>query len=547
MLICSPSRVTETTGLYLLALGAISLGLGILAVAIHMSQGIQSDPAWGILAAEQATHQFSPDILHLTTANPNDISQVQTKRVMWWAPAYQGVPFLFRRLGYDWGRSIKVVAVSSLAMGMVGWAWYFATIIPYKSRLFWTCLILFLPLRFCWNSSWTYDGGQCLLWAVFPFVFLLNTMIMESRGEGSGSLFLAIAAGFATAMMFLIKFNAALLAAAFFASWMLELFISRRNVVLFAFWTVGAAMGACALLALEFVRPSSGANLAGGLIWEAAWQIPAATLAMTDIDSLLRWLLVHPGRAVLSRGMFVIFSSVCAGSLVIALLPMLLKQRLEFRLRTALAIVGATAAQLAILGFLGGSIDCNARFQRESGLLLFPFVLKTLASRELNNSIFWRFSQLVALSAIFVIPSLYGMSSLIDKGFFRNRTAADLVGPDGIRIDLFSGSSSAKKFYAWLVAAYSGQGRTFYFTSPELALPLATEPLLVVHADFSATSKLARTIYRGRPTKGVILLLPVKFHDSEKNRVIMSSFSALTDWRVEPAPFLSGWELWYGH
>jgi hypothetical protein len=275
---------------------------------------------------------------------------------------------------------------------------------------------------------------------------------------------------------------------------------------------------------------------------------------MTDLDGLLRWLFMHPDRALigeegllwlgLSFTIFLVLAVFTNGRQAPSRRPGESPEGVARRL--AISVMATVPLELAVLLARGGAISPDARHVRIPALLALPYVFVALLNAARGHRGFQRLTSVLAIVAFFVIPAAYGGATLVGKAWLRGPAQAAQVGPDGIRLDLLGPSGNALAFYQELQARLGGRGVVFYLTSPDLAIALARERMLLVHADFVPLEQLAAAVYRGRPEGGVALVLPKHFEANGKREAIRRSFVDLTTWTSFTLGAAPEWIVWRG-
>ena len=100
-----------------------------LAFVISTPKSVSWDPSYGLLAAQQHLAGVSPSIFTLVEAGSSQITQVSTRPVSYWAPAYQAVPYALRLDVFDWGVALNLTLRLVLIVGAIGWFVYFAQVL----------------------------------------------------------------------------------------------------------------------------------------------------------------------------------------------------------------------------------------------------------------------------------------------------------------------------------------------------------------------------------------------------------------------------------
>ena len=528
------------------------------ATCIIQSPAVYSDPGWGILASEQYLRGKSPNILSITQASQSDLARDRTTRVSWYAPSYQAVPFLFRLVGLSWGSAVRATVMLAWAVGMAGWGRYLRMVSSGVHDSWLVCL--FLLFHYSNSNFYIYDGGELLLWGVFPHILLLNVWALRCglKVAAPG----AFAAGAGSALTFIVKYSALLPVVGIAVAWLYLTVTARVTWTRSTSWFAGLAIAGVCLLAAGF---PGGPTPTGGTGWQVSPSVllPLVNwiLAMTDLDSFLRWLFLFPGKRVLgdARGLGWI-ALVLTGALFAVFVTSKKAgpapgdvRCIEGRVGSArdvaslaMAVAITTPIILGVLYARSAPIDLQARHLRVPALLVLPFVWRMLWEAVNESGRTRRGLACVLLVTLFLLPGVYGAGALVDKGWFRAGRGSSLVGPQGLRLDVLGPGASAKAVYEEMKKLNRDGDVLLYLTSPDLGVSVADKRLLLSHADFETPEELGAVQYHGKPPAGVMLLLPARFEVNDKARMIRESFLDIRFWRrvqLEAAP---SWNVYLG-
>jgi hypothetical protein len=530
--------------------GALALACAAtLGAVANQRPGMNSDPAWGIVAAEQYLLGQSPTPLDVIEADPADLTRNRVGRVSWWPPSYQLVPLAFRMLGLDWGNALRLTFIAFWLAGALAWGLLFAKTLGRGPALLAT-LAAFLLLRFAHADASIYSGGEFLLWALSPMVLLLN---LAALGEHRARWPWAAGAGLVTPWLFLVKFNAAFTIIGLGATWTLLL---TRRWITWPHWLTYAAAGCASGLAILALGFPSGTttfdpNVQVRATWTMLWPFGAAAFAATDWDSLLRWLFQHPSGAMLTDRHFEIMYGVCA-------VPVLVWAALQLRSAMARPTVAADVVRIlsmvcflvgaALLAFVAAesrSYLIYARYLRIESLLVLPLVLAAIGTALRSQAPARRVGAALALMVLLIIPAAYGASALLTKGWWRAGARERLVATAGIRYDFFRPGEDVPRIIGELRARVTRE-TVIYLPSPELGLAFTDYRFIIRHPDFVPREQLSAERFVGTPAHGVALFLPEHFRTNGKLAAIQQSFREIARWTEEPMASTSAWFLVFG-
>jgi hypothetical protein len=537
----------------------VVLGWAILSlVALFVqSPGIYSDPAWGIFAAEQHHLGISPDFRTARQADPSNLQKDIDGVVSWWSPLYQGAPYVFRRLGLSWGHSVQITVLLSWVVSALGWGLYFARWRPLLNERWMPWLILmFLMFRYSHGSFHMYDGGEFQLLAAFPWVLLLNMQAMTVPGAGKGSVY-SLLAGMASAGLFLIKYSSLLLTLGLGAAWLM---LAVRHSVR---WNRvgGFVIGSCISFFLIHAAGVPGGQTPADPLGPAPslvtfiWPWSSLPLAMTDLDSLLRWLFIHPTHPILTDDGLIFLNALVLGMVLVFIRlnwNLVRRDSLDFLQRDpclkAIVVILPLTILLLLIALLlrRAAISVDARHLRIPALLLMPWLFCACLSMIERARGLRRIAAALFFAGMFVVPAAYGGMTLVDKAFRRSMKTGALVNNQGIRLDLLGANANAREFHREIMGLSQERAMPLYFTSPDLALDFADCRIILRLPEFMSLQEIAEDSFRGVPEKGVGLVLPDASDESGRLRMIQDTFRDVHRWeriRLTSAP---GWSLWIG-
>ncbi|HYU79250.1 MAG TPA: hypothetical protein VEK56_09700 [Vicinamibacterales bacterium] len=522
-----------------------------LASVISARPGVNSDPGWGIVAAEQFLSSRSPSPMEMREADPSDLSRDHFGRVSWWPPSYQLVPLAFRAAGLDWGNALRATFVSGWIAGALGWGAIFAIVLgPTPLAAFSVGLLLLL--RFSHADAYIYSGGEFLLWAIAPYVVLINIVALRR----STSSHWTAAAGLLTPWLFLVKFNGAFLILGIGLVW--TMFVLRRWIALRT-WAIYAACGSASAYSIHLLGFPSGTTTFNPdvhlhLSWTVLWPLGGSLFAATDWDSLLRWLFQDPSKPILTDGHFEILYAVASLPVLVwvwkrarelASAPAPDTYRDVFSVLAPVCLV-TSGLLLAFVSAESRSPLIFARYLRIESLMVLPFALATLYRLMAMRAVRARATGWAAFVAWLIVPALYGGAALVDKGIFRAHQSQSLVGPFGIRYDSVGAGGNVANIVAEIRSRVRPQS-VLYLPSPDLGLAFLDYRFVIRHADFISIDELSRARFDGRPAEGVVLVLPQQLRTNGKLSAIENSFTSIQEWREETLQTSASWILVFGN
>jgi len=552
-----PGRVGQR-GTRLAWLLVVLAGSFSIAASLWQRPNIDTDMGTCLLAAEQQRVGRSDRFHQLVDVDPGDLSRDRIQEITWWPPSYTIPAVLGKLAGIDWGRSLQFSFLFFWSIGILGWALLFRRLAS-GHVLPWLLLSLIL-FRYCHHSGYLYEGGELMYWSLFPGIMLLNLLALEQRDGGR---WLVILAGLATPCLVLLKYSAGISVLGIGSCWLLMARTRQTSLPNLGCWTAAAVVASAAILLGGQLPQGNPATSSGDWQWAALLWAPGAwTFAMSDLESLVRYLAVQPGRDILpgigggiQGGQIALVSPVTLG--VVAWL-LICSRRLRppgatgddvlpsRRLAETVVVVHLMVFTLVLTALVlaGGAIHMDARLLRPASLAVLPLLIMRAVRVVQSGDKMARYSGVTFLLVLVVLPATYGAATLVDKSLFRSRSAASKTGPLGIRHDLLGVDGNAKKFYKEIRQAIreGGEGSVLYIIDPGMALPLADQRLLIEHAHLRTVEHLEKKRYTGCPPGGVFLVLPGEFAANGKLAVIENSFQDV-DWQPIPLDSQPAWIL----
>jgi hypothetical protein len=541
--------------------------------ALKQPPAVGAGAAWGVLAAEQAARGLGARPTAVRMADPNDLSRNRLVPITWRAPANGWAPYLFRSMGMSMAEALRATFIAAWALSLLGWIGVFHQGGLKGARLAALALV-FASTRFVHSNAASYEGGDALLLATFPWAVLLTLFAWRPAAKVDAAGF-SFSAGLFLPVLYLVKHGAAVAAGAVALAWLLQAArggVSWKRLAIFA---LGAGAGSLLLDAWgNLGAPTSlMAPWDHAPNWDASWFYAWLPLAPTDLDALLRWLLMHPSRPVPFSEVWL---TACGGLLLVALLALVLARPSPegglvavaacpepaatagglrgawraFRELTppqALALTLALAAPtaLALLALRGNLPDAEPRMLRPAALAGMATVFTWLLDHARFERGFRARFALALLGALFAIPLLYGASTLVDKTLLRAPPPRGFVGACGTLVDSLPPGARVSDFREDVQHLAGGRRGLIWLPTPSLATEFVEERLLVTQADTQSAATLAKLKYRGRPEGGVIVLHPDAFASDGRLAAILRAFRDVPAdaWRRHKLPRCPGWSV----
>ena len=547
----------------------------VVAVAIFTVMGAMKqmpsgvgDSGWGVLAAEQAARGLGGTPVAVRMADPNDLSRSVLSPITWWAPSYGWAPYIFRSMGMSMGEALRTTFLVAWALAVLGWVGVFHQSGLGGARLAALALV-FVATRFVHSNAVTYEGGELLLLATFPWAVLL-TLFAWRPAEKVDAAGFSFSAGLILPVLYLVKYSAAIAAAAVILAWVLQTVrggVSWKRLAIFA---LGVGVGSLLLDAWGNLG-AIGPSWDRAARWEGLWFFSCLPLAPTDLDAFLSWLLMHPSHSVAYGDLILV---ACGGILFLSLLGLALARPAEERgvipvssspveiglreklARAWLAFCGLTPPQmlaltlaLAVPAVLAGmvvrgdAISVEMRHLRPATLPGLALVFGWLVDRSRIAGGLGRWVARGLLAGLFLVPLIYGTATLVDKTLFRAPSSRGLVGMCGVRLDDLTPGVSAAEFREDLQRLGGGRRAVIWLPTPTIATELVEERLIVTQANFESISELSRMKYRGRPEGGVIVVYQDRLSRDGHLAVVLRAFCDIpaSSWRQQKLPRCPGW------
>ncbi len=385
---------------------------------LFVKPSLYPDPAPGLLAALQYIHGISPSLREVFVADLAHGGQLRSTQITWWPPGYQFLPWLMMKyFSLNIGEAVGLTIRLCLLAGMCGWYLYYAKILgPIPALL--TCTLV-STWRFFHHNLFFYDGGELLLFAASPWVLLLLVSAIQG-----GSIPRLAFAGIFTAVLFVLKYSAAVFSLTFSISASLCILQKKNH----RRWLKALIpVICCGLTLLVFLRtlcaggatPATPGQREGWNAIEVLWHWLSWPLNFGDLDAFCRRILLNDAstEADLLR---LAFPAGVVLAAVLLLVPSLLQKThwanftQRFYLLAAVFSLVATLLLVSTVGVLGGALSWESRYYRIPVLMLLPFFLNAIATCLASRSTKKICAALPAL-CLFTLGSLYGIAAFTTK------------------------------------------------------------------------------------------------------------------------------------
>lgn len=530
----------------------------VIVAFMKIPPAINSDPAWGIVAAKQAVEGKSTSPLYMVHADFDDVTKDYRGRVAWWAPSYQILPFVFVKvLHCNWGMALRFVTILVWLSGISGWAFYFWRILQSR-QLFLGLFALLITYRFTHSYIDIYDG-ESLLWGFAPWIVNLNSFAVERSGSQK-KYWLPIVAGLVTPLIFLVKYNSALLTVGLLLSWWIFAFLRTvhlRHAALFTL-TWGLTYGCIYLSGFPGGATTANPDVHVRLDWKILWTFGGWIYSPTDLDGLFRWLFFKPSAPIISgdayTGFLAVSSFIFLGFAALNFKKLFVWLKIPnstdshrdecFKKILALTCFVTSCSLLAFLAAESRSDLVFPRYLRVESLMVLPYLFLGVIHLAASSRSWLKIAGFAIFTIYFIVPSVYGLVALVDKAWLRTQNRITTDG-EGIRHDILAGDNG-KAFFSEIESKIGKSNPLLFISSPDLAIPLSNHRFIAQHTDFVPLEELKSMKYRGRPADGVIIIYPKYFAQNFKLEAICQSFQDIQEWKQESLASSKNWTILRG-
>jgi hypothetical protein len=487
-----------------------------------------SDPAYQVKAVQQMLGGESPDVHTLAEPDADDLSRDRGERLSWWAPGTQLAAEPLMKAGLPVATVARVLAALALVAGAVGWIWWFGLFeVPAPALV--ALAVLFPWIRYASNALFQYTS-EILVFATVPWVLLAAL-----AADRSGRRLRWFLAGILAGGLYVVKYSASFVSAGILLWVAVRALRERRRGI----WGLVAAVGGTAipvLLLTAINRAGGTANLlTASVVVRFDWRnlvhvLALPALALSDLDAVLRFLLMHPSRRVMENLLWLSLFGLPGGVLLVWLVAR--RPALAEPAALAQAVLAATMASILAVWTISNGVSIEARHVTAGAFTVLPFALGEGLRLWGTSGRSARLALSVACAGYVLLPLLYGPVSVAAKAWRY---------PSGFR-PASSGLYNPLLSEGDLLAVVDRLERDFdpssdvwYLTEPMTSLDLKGRAI-IRDADFLKLEELRRDRFRTTRAVRVHVLLPPRFESSGKGEVIRTSFPQAAAWRHDTIP-----------
>lgn len=288
-----------------------SVSVLLLALAtLTTPQGLHFyDPVMQMLALHHHETGLSPSWNVLARVDPLDLSRDLHEFITWWPPSTQLLVLPLRELGLSPAVSLRVIALTALLLGTLGWLRWFARFDLPRGWL--VALALGLPWLRCASSALFRYSAEILAFAIAPWLLVGAASLLaptRSRAWAPWLLF-----GFAAGASYLFKYSLGLLGFSLLGAACLWLLLRAPGSVRLPHDWARLVVAAVAALLVPLVwhgwirfigsaTPVGHADIAAFDRMGFVFLFANPALAIADAFGPLFYLLVYPGWGPLATG-----------------------------------------------------------------------------------------------------------------------------------------------------------------------------------------------------------------------------------------------------
>ncbi len=522
---------------YRLPLLAFFSSLAIVLIVSRTPQSIFSDPGWQLKAMQQHLAGESPTINTLVEPDPRDLSHDVREWISWWPIGTNLLVYPMLRLGLSIAASVRLLAALALILGSVGFGFWL--------RLFrlpqW--LLMGLAVGIPWiryaNLSLFQYAAEGLVFAVCPWLLLGAFWVRSAWMEKTNIRVLHLLAfGALLGFAYWMKYSAVFISVAVIVHLALLAWKLRGRAVR-DLSLIGTAF-LVIVLALNVWNRSMGAAMNSVTEQPAFlldWHLPfnfvgLMAMSMADADGLARYVLFHPGRALLPFS----YSTLCLIGLPGGLLLfwVLVRRHSNPALSLARDVLLAVSVLFIAVMLVFSARAMEARYIAAIGIAMLPAAFEAAWSLPLRRPAKALMAG-VAIAYVF-IPIAYGAVGKV------HRTPPFRAGESGLYNELLA-TTDARTPLSNLISDFDPRSDLWYVTEPLTAMDLPGRAI-IRHADFLPREKLRESFHASQPMR-VRLLLPARFEQSGKGQIIRANFPDAVGWSSQAVPSLNYVE-WIG-
>ena len=521
----------------ILPLLAFASSVLVVLLVSRTPQGLFTDPSWQLKAMQQYFAGESSSIGTLVQADPKDLSRSTEEWISWWPIGTNLLVYPFMRSGMSMAAAVRTITDLALMLGAVGFG-YWLNLFEIPGWIARTLAVAIPWIRYANLALFTYSA-EVLVFAICPWL-LLGALDLNRRWEseqGKANVVLSAGLGFLLGFAYWLKYSSVFISLGAIAylglrGWKIR---KRHRRV----W-IDAAL----VLAL-FVVTTGGLNLLNRSMGSAMnsvtqhfdvqfdWRLPfhlvgLFAMSMADADGLWRYILFHPGRAVLPFNYVTLtIIGLPGGVLLFWLLTRPSKRdsmvlsRLLFLL-TFVAFIGTMSV------FWARALE--ARYISAIGIALIPGTVEAAAAMWPKASRITREALVIAALFYIAIPMGYGAVAVIGKV---QRTSAYKSGPSGFYNPLFADTDASAPLRT--LEAHFGSQDIWYLPDPITGIDLRGRVILR-DPDFLSEDRIRKESFHTSSPVTVRMLLPPKFEENGKGRIIRDSFPQALGWKRNEIP-----------
>src|SRR6266853_4584966 len=516
---------------------ALGSSLVIVLLVSRTPQALFSDPSWQLKALQQYFAGESRSLGTLVQADPNDLSKSAEEWISWWPMGTNLLVYPFVRSGMSFAASVRAVADLALILGSVGFG-YWLTLFEIPSWIAWTLAVAIPWIRYANLGLFTYSA-ETLVYAICPWL-LFGAFHLGRKWESEQDVpHVAFSAG----LGFLLGF----------AYWLKysSIFISLSAIAYLALraWRIKkerryVRIDAASLLAL-FVLTAGGLNILNRSMGAAMnsvtqhfdfqfdWYLPIHlvglfAMSMADADGLWRYVLFHPGRSVMPFSYATLTLIGLPGGVLLFWLLTRPSKREPVVLSRLLLLLTFAAFVATMTIFWARALE--ARYISAIGIALIPAAVEAGVAMWPKGNRITRAALLLGALFYIAISMAYGAVAVIGK---IKRTPAYKSGPSGFYNPLFADTDASSPLQT-LEAHFGGQD-IWYLPDPNTGIDLRGRVILR-QPDFLSEDWIRKETFHTSSPVTVRMLLPPKFEENGKGKIIRDSFPQAQDWKRREIP-----------
>ena len=516
---------------------ALVSSLVIVLLVSRTPQALYSDPSWQLKAMQQYFAGESRSIGTLVQADPKDLSRNSEEWISWWPIGTNLLVYPFVRSGISLAAAVRVVADLALIVGSVGFG-YWLTLFEIPGWISCTLALAVPWIRYA-NLGLFFYSAEALVFAICPWL-LLGAFHLSRKWESEQNTTHAV---FSAGLGFLLGF----------AYWLKysSVFISGSAIAYLAFraWKIsrkrkGVWIDAVSLLTL-FVVTAGALNLLNRSMGAAMnsvtqhfdvqydWHLPIHlvglfAMSMADADGLWRYVLFHPGRSVLPFSYTTLTLIGLPGGVLLFWLLTRPNGRPPMVLSQFVLLLTFAAFVSTMTVFSARALE--ARYISAIGIALIPAALQAAVLTWPKRGRMARVSLVLGALFYVAIPMAYGAVAVMGKV---RRMPAYASGPSGFYNPLFADKDASTPLKA--LDARFGNKDIWYVPDPETSIDLRGRVILR-QADFLSQDKLRSETFRTSSPATVRMLLPPRFEENGKGKIIRDSFPQAQEWKRREIP-----------